>query len=285
MLYSLFVRRAFRAGLFVCLLSMPLVGRAQAEWPDQCPNILAEAHELLDAHAFAVAAERLEPCIGSSQLAVYEQAQVFVLLAEAYYEQQKVSQAIATLETLLNFYTEVAVENLETDGDLKQVLLDLQAGMGSADATYEYWRRIGDRLFEAKAYIEATTAFDEALMVRPNDAYAMARMKLAAVFDEQGVATTVAAQPEIEGGVAAIYEELRYPKEARRMAVEGNVVVRAVVDADGTVTHAEILRGLGYGCDEEVLRVVQTLTYTPALYMKQAVPAYLVVPVQFRLRN
>ena len=68
-----------------------------------------------------------------------------------------------------------------------------------------------------------------------------------------------------EGGKAAleafVKKELRYPKEALAAKVEGTVSVRYTVDFHGVVTEANIISGLGHGCDEEALRIVRSLKF------------------------
>ena len=68
-----------------------------------------------------------------------------------------------------------------------------------------------------------------------------------------------------EGGRAGIEafvkKELRYPKEALEAKVEGTVSVRYTVDYKGKVTEANIISGIGHGCDEEALRIVRSMQF------------------------
>lgn len=68
-----------------------------------------------------------------------------------------------------------------------------------------------------------------------------------------------------EGGKAAletfVKKELRYPKEALAAKAEGTVSVRYTVDYKGKVTEANIIAGIGHGCDEEALRIVRSLQF------------------------
>ena len=68
-----------------------------------------------------------------------------------------------------------------------------------------------------------------------------------------------------EGGKVALQafvkKELRYPAEALKAKVEGTVSVRYTVDYKGNVIEAGIISGLGYGCDEEALRIVRSLQF------------------------
>lgn len=67
-------------------------------------------------------------------------------------------------------------------------------------------------------------------------------------------------QPEFPGGINKFAEYLKksvkYPQEARKNKTQGKVLVSFVVDTDGSLTNAAIVKGLGNGLDEEALRVI-----------------------------
>lgn len=67
--------------------------------------------------------------------------------------------------------------------------------------------------------------------------------------------------PEFTGGMKAFakYMErnLRYPSQAQDDGVQGKVFVSFVVEKDGSITDVKILRGIGYGCDEEAMKVIK----------------------------
>ena len=71
--------------------------------------------------------------------------------------------------------------------------------------------------------------------------------------------------PRFTGGSNSYKEfitsNLRYPKEALEAGIEGTVVVEYGINDNGDVTSARVLKGLGYGCDEEALRLVRMLTF------------------------
>ena len=54
---------------------------------------------------------------------------------------------------------------------------------------------------------------------------------------------------------------LVYPEEAKKLAVEGSVVVEFHVDNNGNVYNAEVVEGIGYGCDEEALHFVEQVEF------------------------
>ena len=71
--------------------------------------------------------------------------------------------------------------------------------------------------------------------------------------------------PGYKGGSKAFKEfianNLQYPKEAMEAGVEGNVVVEYEINDNGDVVSLRVLKGLGYGCDEEAIRLVRMLSF------------------------
>lgn len=69
--------------------------------------------------------------------------------------------------------------------------------------------------------------------------------------------------PTYKAGRAALDKFLtdntRYPEQAKKNSITGFVVVGFLVKADGTLTDFRILKSLGYGCDEEALRVAKLM--------------------------
>lgn len=77
---------------------------------------------------------------------------------------------------------------------------------------------------------------------------------------------------------------ISYPAEAKAMGVEGIVIVTFVINSDGSVSDAEIVRGVGAGCDEEALRVVKnSANWTPAIQSDLAVNSRMHLPIKFKL--
>lgn len=88
----------------------------------------------------------------------------------------------------------------------------------------------------------------------------------------------------MEGLTDYMVKNLKYPKDARKAGIEGKVMVTFVVRADGSVTNSEIIQGIGKGCDEEALRVVDNFgTWTPGKLDGKAVATQMVLPIQFKL--
>jgi protein TonB len=76
-----------------------------------------------------------------------------------------------------------------------------------------------------------------------------------------------------------------YPKEAIDAGIEGKVFVEFYIEKDGTVSDAKVLRGIGYGCDEEALRVVGLMPkWFPGKQRGQAVRVRYTLPINFKLQ-
>jgi len=91
--------------------------------------------------------------------------------------------------------------------------------------------------------------------------------------------------PQFNGEMQAyINSHLNYPDAARESNIDGTVSVRFVVNEDGSVSDATIIRGIGGGCDEEALRMVNgMLKWQPGKQNGIAVKVYFTLPIKFVL--
>jgi protein TonB len=109
----------------------------------------------------------------------------------------------------------------------------------------------------------------------------------ATVSNEPFVA--VEKMPEFAGGQEALLRylrsHLRYPGAALAAGVGGKVFMSFVVGADGTISDVTILKGLGYGLDEEAQRVVRQMpAWTPGYQSKHPVPVRFTLPITFSIQ-
>lgn len=96
--------------------------------------------------------------------------------------------------------------------------------------------------------------------------------------------------PEYAGGVAALskflQKNLRYPNPAASAGISGKVYVQFVVGQDGSITKVDILKGLGFGCDEEAERVIKLMPHWSAGKQSgRAVAVKFTLPINFQLSN
>jgi protein TonB len=107
--------------------------------------------------------------------------------------------------------------------------------------------------------------------------------------DEEEIFTIVEEMPGFPGGDAALFGYLAkntdYPAMAADAGIQGVVYVTFVVDTDGKVKGARILRGIGGGCDKEALRVVNSMPiWTPGRQRGKNVKVQYNLPIRFILK-
>lgn len=101
----------------------------------------------------------------------------------------------------------------------------------------------------------------------------------------------VADQPaEPTSGYPSYYRyiktSLQYPEEAKKHNAEGQVFVEFVVRKDGSIDEVRVQpnKGIGYGCDEEAIRVIkQGEKWKPAINKGQPVAQRVTLPIKFKL--
>lgn len=86
--------------------------------------------------------------------------------------------------------------------------------------------------------------------------------------DEEGIVeaeifTVVESMPEFPGGMGELMKYLatniKYPPLAKESGIQGRVFINFVVEPDGKISNVKVLRGIGGGCDEEAVRVVESM--------------------------
>lgn len=83
-----------------------------------------------------------------------------------------------------------------------------------------------------------------------------------------------------------IYDNIVYPTKARENGVEGTVVIRFIIDKEGVIKNAEILREIGAGCGEEAKRVIEMMpNWVPGEQFGEPVNVYFNLPIMFGLEK
>lgn len=87
-----------------------------------------------------------------------------------------------------------------------------------------------------------------------------------------------------------IYHNIRYPEKAIKKNVEGTCVVQFIVEKDGQISNAKVVRDIGAGCGEESLRVVnlmreRNITWNPGKMDGENVRVLFNLPIKFRLTD
>ena len=95
-------------------------------------------------------------------------------------------------------------------------------------------------------------------------------------------------EPTPKGGLNAFYhyiqENLKYPEEAKDMGVEGKVFLQFIVEPTGKLTEVQAVKGIGAGCDEEAVRVLEKAeAWNPATIADIPVKTMMILPITFKL--
>jgi TonB family protein len=81
-----------------------------------------------------------------------------------------------------------------------------------------------------------------------------------------------------------LVNEIKYPKKSRRKGIEGSVIVRFVVNTEGSISHVEILQHVNQEMDEESMRVVRKMPHwEPGMIDGEPVQVAFNLPIRFKL--
>jgi TonB family protein len=97
-------------------------------------------------------------------------------------------------------------------------------------------------------------------------------------------------QPGFTGGMEKFYaylkQNVKYPVEAQKNNIQGKVFLSFVVEIDGDLTDIKVERALGFGTDEEAVRVLKASPkWTPGTYHGKAVRVKYNIPISFSLNK
>ena len=80
-------------------------------------------------------------------------------------------------------------------------------------------------------------------------------------------------------------KNIKYPTIAQENGTQGRVTVQFVVNKDGSIVDAKVIRGVDHNLDKEALRVIGTMTkWKPGMQRGKPVRVKYTVPVMFRLQ-
>lgn len=107
-------------------------------------------------------------------------------------------------------------------------------------------------------------------------------------IEKDSVYSFVEQQAEFPGGIQALSDflalNLIYPEQAIADSIEGRIYVEFIVEKDGSLSSVKILRGIGGGCDEEAIRVIQLMPeWNPGESNGETVRVKNTLPVNFSL--
>jgi peptide/nickel transport system substrate-binding protein len=95
-------------------------------------------------------------------------------------------------------------------------------------------------------------------------------------------------EPAVESGIPPTEPEVvkavmpAYPEVARKAGITGRVFVRVVVAADGSIKSADVVRGIGGGCDEAALEAAKKMTFRPGTVDGKPAERPITIPFTFK---
>ena len=110
------------------------------------------------------------------------------------------------------------------------------------------------------------------------------------VEKEEEIFQVVEQQPEFPGGMAELMKYLqkniKYPSICQEQGIQGRVIVQFVVNTDGSIVDAQVVKPVNPYLDKEALRVVSIMPkWSPGKQRGKAVRVRFTLPVTFRLNN
>lgn len=102
------------------------------------------------------------------------------------------------------------------------------------------------------------------------------------------VFTTVEHPAIFPGGDVAfsayLVKSIRYPQDAKSSQIRGKVFVNFIVERNGSLSRVKVVKGIGYGCDEEAMRVIKASPkWIPAKQKGSIVRQQFTVPIKFSI--
>ncbi len=138
-------------------------------------------------------------------------------------------------------------------------------------------------IYTSKCTLSGSTSNDDSIIKALDKSYADDND-----INEHIIADPIEEMPQFPGGDEALntflYKEIKYPNVSGCSDVQGTVYATFVVDKSGSVKEVKILRGVGFGYDEEVIRVIKAMpNWKPGKQNGKAVSCQYNIPVKFKI--
>lgn len=80
-------------------------------------------------------------------------------------------------------------------------------------------------------------------------------------------------------------KQTHYSDSAAKAGIIGRVFVSFIVEPDGQLTNITLLKGLGFGCDEEAIRVIEAMPrWNPGRQSGRAIRVEYNLPIAFGVK-
>ncbi len=111
---------------------------------------------------------------------------------------------------------------------------------------------------------------------------------LLAQTEQKQILMVAEQMPQFPGGNDSMWsffsKNIQYPPQAKENGIQGKVVVQFVVNEDGSLSDVKVLRDIGEGCADEVLRVLKMMPkWSPGIQFEKPVAVRFNLPVAFKI--
>lgn len=199
-------------------------------------------------------------------------------------------------EALKNDEEGVAVISITIDveGNVSELMIEEDPGFGMGAAALKAVKKLSKQWYPAEHFGEKVAAQFKipVSFVLPEEEEEPAPVVKPDVY------TVVDEMPAYQGcdsgdsqcTYGAVIEylttNLKYPDEAKTEGIEGTVKARFVIDEAGAVTSVQLIEGIGGGCDEEALRLINEMpAWRAGVHQGEAVKVQYDLPVRFQIRG
>ena len=96
--------------------------------------------------------------------------------------------------------------------------------------------------------------------------------------------------PEYPGGMQELFgylaKNIKYPKDAEDQQIQGRVIATFIINKDGSISDAKVVKSVSPSLDEEALRVINGMpNWKPGKQNGKVVNVKYTIPISFRLQN
>ena len=104
------------------------------------------------------------------------------------------------------------------------------------------------------------------------------------IIEDETIFVAVEEMPTIIGGLESINKNVHYTEIARRLDIQGKVIIGILVDKTGNIVESEILKSLFPELDMIALNAVKQVKFNPGLQRGKPVNVRMVIPIVFKLK-
>ena len=130
----------------------------------------------------------------------------------------------------------------------------------------------------------------DSIVQPPNEEFLTGEVAMDSDYDDKGeeIIDPIEEKPQFPGGEEAfmkyIEENLVYPEKAKEDSITGKVLVKFVVEADGSITNVEVIRSANKILDEEAVRVIKNMPkWIPGMQGDKPVRTLMKMPINFQM--